>query len=188
MPSFDGHDYLKTQLAKRGVVFEALGNGILRCDDHEVMSASACIDALLRKSLAGLPHLFTAQDRRVWNTMLEEDRGAGPVVGCQLRCGIGDGWVGLSGSRRRRTGLSAATASWDDDLCGSTQACREVDLIRRMLARRSHAEVFNRQLGQRVKCTTRYRSGQKAGAVNAAARHGSINEIRPVPLISKFLT
>ena len=55
------------QLTKRGVA--ALDNGILRCDDHEVMDAiaqeitPACIDALLRKWLARLPHPFTAQDR-----------------------------------------------------------------------------------------------------------------------------
>ena len=65
----NGHEYLKTQLTKRGIAFEALDNGILRCDDHEVMNAisqeitSARIDALLRKWLARLPHPFTAQDR-----------------------------------------------------------------------------------------------------------------------------
>ena len=69
MPSSVGHDYLKMQLTKRGVA--ALDNGILRCDDHEVMDAiaqeitPACIDALLRKWLARLPHPFTAQDRGV---------------------------------------------------------------------------------------------------------------------------
>ena len=52
---------------KRGVA--ALDNGILRCDDHEVMDAiaqeitPAC--ALLCKWLARLPHPFTAQDRGV---------------------------------------------------------------------------------------------------------------------------
>ena len=65
MPSSVGHDYLKMQLTKRGIA--ALDNGILRCDDHEVMNAiaqeitPAC--ALLRKWLARLPHPFTSQDR-----------------------------------------------------------------------------------------------------------------------------
>ena len=64
----NGHEYLKTQLTKRGVAFEALDNGILHCDDYEVMNAitqeitSTRIDALLRKWLARLPHPFTAQD------------------------------------------------------------------------------------------------------------------------------
>ena len=65
----NGHEYLKRQLAKRGIGFEALDNGILRCDDPDAMQAIAReitaprIDALFRKWLARLPYPFTARDR-----------------------------------------------------------------------------------------------------------------------------
>ena len=65
----NGHEYLKRQLAKRGVAFEALDNGILRCADPALMQrladglTAAKIDALLRKWLARLPHPFTAADQ-----------------------------------------------------------------------------------------------------------------------------
>ena len=65
----NGHEYVKRQLAKRGIGFAALDNGIERCDDPEAMQAIAReltaprIDALLRKWLARLPHPFTAADR-----------------------------------------------------------------------------------------------------------------------------
>ena len=65
----NGHEYLKRQLAKRGVAFEALDNGILSCADPALMQrladnlTAARIDALLRKWLARLPHPFTAADR-----------------------------------------------------------------------------------------------------------------------------
>ena len=65
----NGHEYLKRQLTQRGIGFEALDNGVLRCDDPEAMQAIARqvtaprIDALLRKWLARLPHPFTAPDR-----------------------------------------------------------------------------------------------------------------------------
>ena len=54
---------------KRGIGFEELDNGILRCDDPDAMQAIAQeitaprIDALFRKWLARLPHPFTARDR-----------------------------------------------------------------------------------------------------------------------------
>ena len=57
----NGHEYLKRQLAKRGIAFEPLDNGILRCADPEAMQRLADgltadkIDALLRKWLARLP-------------------------------------------------------------------------------------------------------------------------------------
>ena len=60
---------MKRQLAKRGIGFEALDNGIMRCDDPDAMQAIAeevtapRIDALLRKWLARLPHPFTGADR-----------------------------------------------------------------------------------------------------------------------------
>ncbi len=65
----NGHEYLKCQLAKRGVDFEALDNGILRCADPALMQqladelTSAKIDGLLRKWLARLPHPFSSSDR-----------------------------------------------------------------------------------------------------------------------------
>ncbi len=65
----NGHEYLKRQLAKRGVAFEALDNGILSCADPALMQrladglTAARIDALLRKWLVRLPHPFTAADR-----------------------------------------------------------------------------------------------------------------------------
>ena len=65
----NGHEYLKRQLAKRGVAFEALDNGIASCADPDTMQSLADgldatrIDALLRKWLARLPHPYTAEDR-----------------------------------------------------------------------------------------------------------------------------
>ncbi len=66
----NGHEYLKRQLTKRDVAFEALDNGILRYDDPEGMQrladglTAARVDALLRKWLARLPHPFAARDRQ----------------------------------------------------------------------------------------------------------------------------
>lgn len=66
----NGHEYLKRQLAKRGIEFEALDNGILSCADPKQMQrlcesiTSAKIDRLLRKWLKRLPHGFTPADRR----------------------------------------------------------------------------------------------------------------------------
>src|SRR5262249_34224211 len=66
----NGHEYLKRQLAKEGIAFEALDNGILSCADPQRMQQiadgldAAKIDALLRKWLARLPHPFTAEDRQ----------------------------------------------------------------------------------------------------------------------------
>src|SRR5262245_60865417 len=65
----NGHEYVKRQLAKEGIVHEALDNGILSCADPERLQhlcdglSAAKIDALLRKWLARLPHPFTAEDR-----------------------------------------------------------------------------------------------------------------------------
>jgi hypothetical protein len=65
-----GHEYLNRQLAKKGIAFEALDNGILSCEDPKRLAA-LCetltpqkIDALLRKWLALLPHPFTPKDRQ----------------------------------------------------------------------------------------------------------------------------
>ena len=65
----NGHEYLKRQLTKRGIAYESLDNGILRCADPEAMQRLADgltadkVDALLRKWLARLPHPFSASDR-----------------------------------------------------------------------------------------------------------------------------
>jgi hypothetical protein len=66
----NGHEYAKRQLAKVGIAFEALDNGVLSCADPPRLQAicdglsAAKIDALLRKWLRRLPHPFTAADRR----------------------------------------------------------------------------------------------------------------------------
>lgn len=66
----NGHEYLKRQLDKAGVSYEALDNGILACKDPDQLQnicnrlTPAKIDKLLRKWLAKLPHPFTSHDRR----------------------------------------------------------------------------------------------------------------------------
>ncbi len=66
----NGHEYLKRQLAKEGIAFEALDNGLLSCADVK-RAQQLCdglspekIDALLRKWLGKLPHPFSVKDRR----------------------------------------------------------------------------------------------------------------------------
>ncbi len=65
----NGHEYLKRQLAKRGVAFEALDNGIKSCANPKLMQqlcdalSADKIDRLLRKWLRRLPHPFPARDR-----------------------------------------------------------------------------------------------------------------------------
>jgi hypothetical protein len=66
----NGHEYAKRQLAQRGIGFEALDNGVLRCDEPKRLQAicdglsAEKIDALLRKWLRRLPHPFTPADRK----------------------------------------------------------------------------------------------------------------------------
>lgn len=66
----NGHEYVKRQLAQRGIAFEALDNGILSCAAPRRLQAlcdglsAAKIDALLRKWLQRLPHPFSATDRQ----------------------------------------------------------------------------------------------------------------------------
>lgn len=66
----NGHEYAKRQLAKQGIAFAALDNGILKCADPKRLQAicdglsAAKIEALLRKWLRLLPHPFTAADRQ----------------------------------------------------------------------------------------------------------------------------
>lgn len=66
----NGHEYAKRQLAREGITFEALDNGILRCDDLARLQkicddlSAEKIDRLARKWFGILPHPFTAQDRQ----------------------------------------------------------------------------------------------------------------------------
>src|SRR5436190_1490275 len=66
----NGHEYAKRQLAQRGICFDALDNGVLRCDEPKRLQAicdglsAEKIDALLRKWLRKLPHPFTPADRK----------------------------------------------------------------------------------------------------------------------------
>lgn len=66
----NGHEYVKRQLAKEGIAFEPLDNGILSCANPERLQqicdglSDAKIDALLRKWLAKLPHPYLATDRK----------------------------------------------------------------------------------------------------------------------------
>src|SRR5215467_3046058 len=65
----NGHEYLKRQLAKCGVAFEALDNGVKSCADPKLMQrvcdelSAGKIDRLLRKWLRRLPHPFPPRDR-----------------------------------------------------------------------------------------------------------------------------
>jgi len=65
----NGHEYLKRQLIKRNIPFEALDNGILSCEDPAALQAlcdaltAQKIEAVFRKWLARLPHPFTPEDR-----------------------------------------------------------------------------------------------------------------------------
>lgn len=66
----NGHEYLKCQLARRGIAFQALDNGLLSCADIKAAQRlsdglnDTKIDAFFRKWLARLPHPYSAQDRR----------------------------------------------------------------------------------------------------------------------------
>lgn len=66
----NGHEWLKRQLAKEGIGYEALDNGLLQCTNPKRAQAladalsAARIEALIRKWLARLPHPFTREDRR----------------------------------------------------------------------------------------------------------------------------
>jgi hypothetical protein len=65
----NGHEYVKRQLAKEGIAYEALDNGILSCAHPQRMQEIAAgltaekIDAFFRKWLGRLPHPYSAADR-----------------------------------------------------------------------------------------------------------------------------
>jgi hypothetical protein len=64
----NGHEYAKRQLAKAGIAFEALDNGVLSCADpprlQQIMEelSAVKIEALVAKWRARLPDPFTAAD------------------------------------------------------------------------------------------------------------------------------
>ena len=66
----NGHEYAKRQLAQKGIVFEALDNGILSCAEPERVQkicdglSAEKVDGFLRKWLRLLPHPFTGADRK----------------------------------------------------------------------------------------------------------------------------
>ena len=66
----NGHEYLKCQLAQRGIGFQALDNGLLSCEDIAAAQRicdrldAAKIDAFFRKWLRLLPHPYSAKDRK----------------------------------------------------------------------------------------------------------------------------
>lgn len=65
----NGHEWLKRQLEKEGIPFDALDNGVLSCANPTRLQAlcdsldSEKIDAVVRKWLARLPHPFRPEDR-----------------------------------------------------------------------------------------------------------------------------
>src|SRR5215211_4896899 len=66
----NGHEYAKRQLARKGIMFEALDNGILSCAEPERLQkicddlSAGKIDGFVRKWLRLLPHPFTGADRK----------------------------------------------------------------------------------------------------------------------------
>jgi hypothetical protein len=66
----NGHEYVKRQLAQRGIPYTALDNGVLTCRDPRRLQqlcdglSTEAIEALLRKWLRRLPHPFTVRDQR----------------------------------------------------------------------------------------------------------------------------
>ncbi|MEA3274280.1 MAG: hypothetical protein U9Q81_03075 [Pseudomonadota bacterium] len=66
----NGHEYAKRQLNKAGIAYEALDNGIRRCDDPQRLQQildelnEVRIEALVRKWFAHLPHPFTVWFRQ----------------------------------------------------------------------------------------------------------------------------
>lgn len=65
----NGHEYVKRQLEKSGISFEALDNSIISCEEPELAQRIADelsaekIDELARKWFRRLPHPFPAHDR-----------------------------------------------------------------------------------------------------------------------------
>jgi hypothetical protein len=72
----NGHEYVKRQLERRGIRYEALDNGVLSCEEPATLQricdelSAVHIDALFRKWLRRLPHPFTSKDR-AWGVRYE---------------------------------------------------------------------------------------------------------------------
>ena len=68
--NLNGHEYAKRQLDKAGIGYEALDNGVLRCDDPERLQSildrldEHKIAHVINKWLARLPSPFTDEDRQ----------------------------------------------------------------------------------------------------------------------------
>jgi hypothetical protein len=66
----NGHEYLKCQLAQRGIAFQAMDNGLLCCADVKTAQrisdglSHAKIQTFFRKWLARLPHPYSPKDRK----------------------------------------------------------------------------------------------------------------------------
>src|SRR5712692_1563965 len=66
----NGHEYVKRQLTRQGIAYEALDNGIGSCAAPAAVQrladglSAAKIEALLHKWFGRLPHPFAARDRR----------------------------------------------------------------------------------------------------------------------------
>ena len=65
----NGHEYLKRQLAKRGIGFEALDNGILRCDVHR-RALGPALSALLDKAMPTLGKIVERFDQQIYRLWL----------------------------------------------------------------------------------------------------------------------
>jgi hypothetical protein len=65
----NGHEYAKRQLAKAGIAYEALDNGVRHCDDPQAVQQildtldEQRIEAVVRKWFARLPQPFSPEDR-----------------------------------------------------------------------------------------------------------------------------
>src|SRR5215212_4343745 len=65
----NGHEWLKRQLKKEGIAFEALDNGIQSCEDPERLQALTrelaphLIERFFYKWLGKLPHPFSQEDQ-----------------------------------------------------------------------------------------------------------------------------
>jgi hypothetical protein len=66
----NGHEYVKRQLERRGIAYEALDNGILSCEDPKRLQqicdglSAEKIERVIRKWIRRLPHPFTLEDRK----------------------------------------------------------------------------------------------------------------------------
>ncbi len=67
--NLNGHEYAKRQLEKEGIVYEALDNGVLTCENptrlQQILDEldEVKIERVIRKWFARLSHSFTAEDR-----------------------------------------------------------------------------------------------------------------------------